>query len=134
MELQLPRLPVAFMNEDHTHALAQWQAMREALQDYPEQPERLLAACEAFVDHNRAHFAREEDAMRASGFPPYPIHKQEHGRVLAWLEQLLQEITEHAPANGIRETIEAAIPEWLAQHVQAMDTVTAKWIAGRGAG
>jgi hemerythrin len=133
MQLELPELPVAFMNVDHAHAVEQWRDMRSALDEYPENPERLFAACEAFVAHNRAHFAREEEAMRASGFPPYPVHKEEHERVLDWLEQLLRQIAERAPKNDIVDEIEKAIPEWLVQHVLSMDTVTARWLADPGA-
>lgn len=131
MQLELPQLPVAFMNADHAHAVEQWQDMRSALGEYPENPERLFAACEAFVAHNHAHFAREEEAMRASGFPPYPVHKQEHERVLDWLEQLGRRVASRAPRNELEETIENAIPEWLVQHVLSMDMVTAGWIASR---
>lgn len=133
MQLELPQLPVAFMNADHAHAVEQWQDMRGALDEYPQNPERLLADCEAFLAHNRAHFAREEEAMRASGFPPYPVHKQEHERVLAWLEQLIPRVAARAAKNDIEGEIENAIPEWLLQHVQTMDAVTAGWIAGGGA-
>lgn len=133
MQVELPQLPVSFMNADHAHAVEQWQDMRSALSEYPENAERLFAACEAFVAHNCAHFAREEEAMRASRFPPYPIHKEEHERVLGWLEQLLSRVAARAPKNGIVDEIEKAIPEWLVQHVLSMDTVTAGWIAARGA-
>lgn len=133
MQVDLPQLPVAFMNADHAHAVEQWQDMRAALTEYPENPERLFASCEAFLAHNRAHFAREEEAMRASRFPPYPVHKEEHERVLRWLEQLLGRMAARAPKNEIVDEIEKAIPEWLVQHVLSMDTVTAGWLAARGA-
>lgn len=126
--LELPELPVPFMNADHAHAAEQWQAMLAALDDYPANPERLLDACAAFLQHNREHFQREEAAMRASGFPPYAVHKQEHERVLGWLEGLLASIRAGADDARLRDAIQRELGDWLRQHVQTMDRVTSLWI------
>lgn len=130
--LDLPQLPVAFMNEDHVHAAEQWQEMAAALAEYPDRPARLLAACEAFLDHSREHFRREEEAMHACGFPPYAVHKQEHDRVLVWLESLRDSVRAGEEMARLRELVEREVPAWLEQHVRTMDQVTARWIAARG--
>lgn len=127
--LALPELPVPFMNDDHAHAVEQWEAMLAALDDYPGNVDRLLTASEAFLRHNREHFQREEAAMRASGFPPYAMHKQEHDRVLAWLEALVASIRDGADGALLRDVIQREVGDWLSQHVQTMDQVTARWIA-----
>lgn len=131
MDLDLPKLPVDFMNDDHAHAEDLWRAMRVALADYPSRTEPLAAACRAFLDHNRAHFGREEAAMQASAFPPYPVHKAEHDRVLTTLEELAKAASSGADPESLRRAIELDIPTWLVQHVQSMDLVTARWIAAR---
>lgn len=127
-QLELPRLAVAFMNEDHAHAARQWETMLNALEDYPANRDGLLTASEDFLRHSREHFQREEEAMRASGFPPYVVHKQEHDRVLAWLETLVADIRAGMDPAELRVTIQRDVADWLARHVQTMDNVTALWI------
>lgn len=128
-EAGLEELPVEFMNRDHAHAAEQCLRLRAALADYPGRPEPLLAALEEFLQHSREHFEREEAAMRSSGFPPYGVHKQEHDRVLAWLESLLDALRGGDGGDGSRRAVEWEIPAWLRQHVASMDLVTARWIA-----
>jgi hemerythrin len=129
MEISLPLLPVAFMNEDHAHAETLWKAMRVALACYPTQIEPLASACRAFLEHNRDHFGREEAAMLQTSFPPYPVHKAEHDRVLAQLEELVTTADSGMADASLQRAIEQEIPSWLLQHVQSMDTITARWIA-----
>lgn len=129
MQINIPQLPVDFMNEDHAHAAAQLEAMLAALPHYDTDRAPLAEACQAFLDHNRAHFAREEAAMQASGFPPYAVHKGEHDRVLGWLEKLAADIESGLPDEAIRPRVERDLPAWLNQHIMTMDRATAAWIA-----
>jgi hemerythrin len=129
MDIELPELPVGFMNDDHAHAEALWREMSAALAHFPGQTAPLAAACRAFLEHNRAHFGREEAAMQRSGFPPYPVHKAEHDRVLALLEALAATVEAGGSEARVRPMIEEEIPAWLLQHVQSMDLVTARWLA-----
>lgn len=129
MNLELPELEVAFMNDDHRHAAAQITAMTDTLPEYPGHPEPFLAALRDFIEHNRAHFGREESAMRESGFPPYPVHKQEHDRVLDWLEQAYGQLAGKIDPAAAERLVRQDIPAWLRLHIQTMDRATAFWIA-----
>lgn len=130
MQMEIPRLPVAFMNEDHDHGADQLAAMLAALPAYTEDRTTLAQACRDFLEHNREHFAREEAAMLASGFPPYPVHRQEHQRALDWLEDLTAGIAAgNADAETVARAVGQDVPAWFIQHIQTMDWVTANWIA-----
>ncbi|MFA5081459.1 MAG: hemerythrin family protein [Hydrogenophilaceae bacterium] len=130
MRMEIPRLPVNFMNEDHDHAAEQLETMLATLPVYAENHAMLAQACRAFLDHNREHFAREEEAMRVTGFPPYTVHKGEHDRALAWLDDLTNSIASGGPdSDTVRQVIEHDIPAWFIQHIQTMDWATANWIS-----
>lgn len=131
MPIDVPILPVAFMNDDHVHAAEQLDAMLAALASYAENPGLLARASREFLDHNREHFAREEVAMQAAGFPPYPVHKQEHEQVLAWLENLTNAMEGGIEPATARRAVEEEIPAWFLRHIQTMDSVTANWLAAR---
>lgn len=125
----LPMLPVAFMNDDHGHALEQLNELAAALDTSAENPLQLVPLFESFNAHNRAHFLREEQAMLASDFPPYPVHKSEHDRVLVWLDSLVQSLKAGEPNPMELRTMEAKIRDWFFMHIRTMDTVTANWLA-----
>lgn len=130
MPMEIPRLPVDFMNQDHDHAAEQLEAMLAALPTYPAEPATLAEACHAFLSHNREHFAREEAAMQATGFPPYPVHRREHERALDWLAGLAEAIAAGtANPESVTRVVGQEIPAWFIQHIQTMDWATANWIA-----
>ncbi len=134
MDIEIPRLPVGFMNEDHDHAAEQLAAMLAALPGFAHDRAPLARACRAFLDHNREHFAREEEAMQATGFPAYTVHKGEHDRALAWLDDLTNRIASGgSDIDTVREIIENDIPAWFIQHIQTMDWATANWISSHPA-
>lgn len=117
------------MNDDHALAASQIETMQAALALYVSDRAPLAGSCRDFLHHSRDHFAREEAAMRATGFPPYGIHKHEHDRVLAWLDGLAGRIESGIDDASVRQAIEQEIPDWLIRHIQTMDTVTATWLA-----
>lgn len=133
MRVEYPKLPVAFMNQDHDHAAEQLETMSTVLSAYPYSREPLAQACRAFLEHNRAHFAREEAAMQSSAFPAFAVHKGEHDRVLLWLESLTEVIEAGLDIETIAQAIEHDIPAWFVRHVQTMDWATANWIANHAA-
>lgn len=131
MRIEIPQLPVAFMNEDHRHAADQIETMKAVMASYGHSREPLATACHAFLEHNREHFAREEAAMLATGFPAYPIHKGEHERVLLWLTGLAADIAAGHDIEALAQAIANDIPGWFVQHIQTMDRATAAWISAR---
>lgn len=131
MRIEIPQLPVAFMNEDHLHAASQIETMKTALSAYPHSREPLMLACRAFLEHNREHFAREEAAMQTTRFPPFSVHKGEHERVLRWLEGLVADIEAGLDIDAATQAVDCDIPAWFTLHIQTMDMATAAWVSTR---
>ena len=129
MPIDIPRLPVAFMNDDHAHAASLIETMKAVSAAYAYNREPLAIACREFIRHNREHFAREEAAMQATGFPPFAVHKAEHDRVLNWLDTLAENIDAGLDIESISRMIDNDIPTWFIQHVRSMDNATAAWVA-----
>lgn len=128
MPLDIPVLPVAFMNDDHAHAAGQIETMQAALARYGSDRQPLAEACREFLQHSREHFAREEVIMREAGFPPYGIHKSEHDRVIAWLEALLQAVESGNDITAVSAAVSHDIPDWFIRHIRSMDSATAAWV------
>ncbi|MBY4677603.1 hemerythrin family protein [Marinobacterium sp. CAU 1594] len=124
---QIPQVALAFMNDDHHEAVELMNGLNEALQDgEDEQIDELLAS---FLDHNRSHFGREEQHMRDYGFPAYPVHKGEHERVLAEMDQMANYWLTRRDRGHLQRYLTETVLPWFNNHLATMDTMTAMFVA-----
>lgn len=114
---------VGFMDADHAEAAALINALAEG------GAEARIGTLEHFIDHCREHFAREEAMMQKTGFFAYGCHQGEHQRVLAELDGVLARLKagEAQDAYFARD-----LPDWLMNHRNTMDFVTAEFARSAG--
>ncbi len=117
------------MNEDHEHARQLLERMMTLVSEPGTDNGELGKTCRAFHEHNREHFGREEAAMQATGFPPFPVHQSEHINALNWLDSLAGQAEADPGSEALRRAIVEELPAWYLRHIQTMDAVTANWIA-----
>ncbi len=121
--------PVAldFMNHDHADFAATHDALLTALAATDSaQVDELL---KHLLTHTRDHFAAEETAMQQANFPPYPMHKMEHDKVLAVFQQQADNWQNQRDAASLQKFLAEDVAQWFVQHVNMMDFVTARYIA-----
>ncbi len=132
---RFPRVELDFMNRVHAEEVAMLNRLAERVaqrQTDPGVQTEIDALLDDFLAHMRRHFSDEEAMMRRINFPPYPVHKQEHDRILAELEAL------HAQARAAGDTRELErhlleiVPGWFDQHVATMDMITARFLQMQG--
>ena len=114
---------IGFMDGDHEIAAAQINALAGAAA--AERP----ALLRAFLEHCREHFGREEEMMRQTGFFALACHAEEHSRVLAELEAVLNRLEAGEAQDGY---FAQALPQWLLNHRNTMDFVTAEFARKAG--
>jgi len=126
---QIPAVALDFMNEDHAEAVALVNELSEALGHKPaEKIDELLAE---LFQHNSEHFAREEQHMQEYGFPPYPVHKGEHDRVLAELSAVISYWQSDRDEAALQNYLQNTFVDWFENHLQCMDRVTAMFVASQ---
>ena len=128
----VPLVAVEFMNHDHHEAADLINVLEERLVADPIDTEAVGAALRAFLDHTREHFAREEQEMLRTQFPIYPVHKAEHDRTLEDMDVVWGDWVADQDAEKLLAWVRGPLPEWLVEHIQTMDTVTAQYIAAAG--
>ncbi len=74
--------------------------------------------------HSRKHFAEEERMMERSSFPVTAVHKAEHTRVLAEMEQMQQQM-KRGEIAAARAYVTDQLSAWFILHRNTMDYVTA---------
>jgi len=126
----IPEVPARFMQEAHleememlneVYALIDKAAAGEAVAELETKVDALLA-------HTAAHFADEEARMREFHFPPYPVHKQEHDRLLAEFTAAVKDWKKSGELAPLAVYLQETIPAWLMRHVSTMDYVTAHFL------
>ncbi len=120
-----PRVELDFMNRVHAEEVAMLNRLAECVAAGDDAGADALL--DPFITHMRKHFADEEAMMRRINFPPYPVHKEEHDRLLAELDRLAA-----ADRAALVRFLLDEVPPWFDQHVATMDMVTARFLAMQG--
>jgi hemerythrin len=122
------------MNADHAHELAlleQLGATLESQRRGESRAEAVLERLAVLAVHTREHFLREEQLMRESGFSGYPLHKAEHHRVLAEMDQEARAFRESQDGKRLARYLLEVVPEWYVRHTRTMDVAAARFAAAR---
>lgn len=131
---QIPQVAVSFMNDDHREEAQRLNDLTEALKGHRAGKvpvETVLHRFEGLLQHTQEHFAREEVAMQEAGFPPFPVHKAEHDRVIDEMESEETHFRETGDTARLWKYVVEAVPVWFVSHIQSMDAVTASFIHER---
>jgi hemerythrin len=130
----IPQVALDFINADHREEGRLLNHLAEALDALEAgrgAPAAVTAHLKALRDHTAAHFGREDDAMRRTGFPAFPVHHAEHVRVLAELDDEVRRFVETGDAARLRAWVLGDVPAWFVNHIETMDLVTAQFVLNR---
>jgi hemerythrin len=128
----IPQVALSFINADHREEGRLLNELAEAVEGHRKGKvpvETVLHRLDALLAHTQEHFGREEAAMQEAGFPPFPVHKAEHDRVLEEMEAEEIHFRETGDTGRLRAYVREAVPAWFVSHIQSMDAVTAGFIA-----
>lgn len=112
---------VDIINELHTKAVIFKENTTE------ENKQELIACYEKWFDHTVKHFKGEEAMMLQLRFPPYMMHKGEHDRCLEYMDYILKNFQSNNDIEVVLAYLEVDLLNWLINHIQTMDTVTANF-------
>ncbi len=129
--LNYPRVAIDFMNNDHAEFVALRKHLLDLLHTGAEHAQ-VDAMLDNLLEHTRLHFAEEEKLMLSVQFPPYPMHKGEHDKVLADMIARAEKWKVTRDAKDLSSWLEHAVRDWFVNHVSSMDFVTAAYIQARG--
>ena len=132
---QVPRIAVDEMQHTHEEEIRMLNEIDELATIYENDrtkdealEKRLNEKLDAYVQHVKEHFANEERLMRLYAFPPYPMHKAEHDRVLYELDRVMARWKEHGEIDTIIAYLRQSV-DWIVNHINTMDNMTAMYIS-----
>jgi hemerythrin len=123
----LPNVAMPFMNTVHSEELALVSRLLTDLETAAA-PAAIDAQVAAWVEHTKAHFAREERLMQQYDFFATPCHQGEHETALLQLLGVQQQWLRERDTAMLQDYIQYW-REWLQQHISSMDFVTANFLS-----
>ena len=125
-----PMVAMEFMNDVHMEDIDIINKLFESILRYEENSscenkELINAQYEAWYEHTLEHFKGEETMMREKNFPPYLFHKGEHDKALSIMDNEFRKWQAANDIQALKHYFTEELPQWLIQHIQSMDTVTA---------
>lgn len=132
----IPEVAVESMNATHREEVELVNALgallESGLRGQVDEP-GISGALDAWVQHTRQHFERENQLMQEYGFPALPVHRGEHVRMLDIIESQQRHWLESRQVEPLAAFVFRQWLEWFNLHVNTMDRVTAAFVSQRTA-
>lgn len=127
----IPLTKSEMMNHDHKEFVELLSSLIVLLNNSNNEGD-IDAELENLQTHIEEHFSREEELMLKANFPPYPVHKGEHERVLIIYKEAVASWHSDHDREQLITLLQIQLPEWFIQHVSSMDMVTAEFLESNG--
>ena len=131
----IPEVALDFMNKTHFEEVNMVKSLGELVSDYQQndaQTEQLTLALDYWLEHTKAHFARENLLMMDINFPMLPVHSGEHSYVLEKMESIISSWKNNHDIVAISDYVFITWPNWFNGHVNSMDMITAQFALMHG--
>jgi len=131
----MPLVSIDFMNQTHKEEIKMVEDLQQSLSNlsFNENSEaEITAQLTHWLEHTKAHFNRENELMRETGFPAYPVHSGEHQMALKQLQAVVDGWIENKNSEALRNYVLTDWPNWFLGHVNSMDMVTAQFAVANG--
>ena len=126
--MECPQVPLDFMNRDHAEFIARREKLLGLIYSYA--PADVVdLGLDDLLEHTRLHFAEENRQMIEKHFPPYPAHKNEHDRALTDIAAHIADWKQNRDIEALQNWLKVALADWLIDHINSMDFVTAWFIS-----
>lgn len=122
----IPQVAMAAMNDVHREELHIVNHVNAAI--LANDPIKISQLCQEWLEHTKAHFAKENAMMEKYNFPAYHCHFGEHVEALQLLESVITSWNDEKDLENLSQYIRDIWPKWYVTHISSMDTVTSIFI------
>lgn len=122
----IPQVAMDAMNGVHREELHIVNTLYSAILNKNEVDVSLL--CQQWLEHTKAHFAKENEMMETHHFPAYHCHYDEHVDALQVLELVISDWDNNHNFDALAISINESWAPWYVNHISSMDIVTSAFI------
>jgi len=123
---QIPQVAMDAMNDVHREELMIVNNVSAAIA--AQDAAKISQLCAQWLEHTKAHFARENTLMETHNFPAFHCHHGEHVEALEGLESVINDWQENSDLEALATYVRDTWPGWYINHISTMDTVTSAFI------
>ena len=117
---------VQAIDEDHQRLIEMANRLYDAMLARNE-GEILHSLFADLADYTETHFHREESFFETTAYPLTELHKQEHARMIEWVQQARGRLEQKEPGALPAELLEY-FKNWLFHHIGAIDKKMAPYL------
>lgn len=135
----IPRVDIEFMNNTHFEEVELVKEVGQLILRYQEtdthtdkETNSISRSLKAWLEHTRVHFERENELMKLTQFPAYPVHSNEHKIALERMSTYLKAWKIDPNIEVLADYVFTQWPAWFTEHVNTMDMMTAKFATMNG--
>lgn len=131
----ITRVALNFMNHTHEEEADLVNELGKVIKKYSSDESiksKISLLLDQWLDHTKAHFSRENELMDETGFPAYPMHKNEHEVALRRLQTVIDMWEKNSDIGLLEDYIFTLWPAWFKGHIGSMDLMTAKFAVMNG--
>ena len=128
----VPQVALDCLNKDHAEVAEIINRLDPLLQSKQTDPNAISAQMSKLIEHLENHFTCEQLQMEKYQFPPLPIHRAEHQRVLNEINQINKIWLADNNRQALLNYFQATFCPWLVEHISTLDTQTALYIVNAG--
>ena len=131
----IPLVSIDFMNQTHLEEVKMVNALMDAItakrSGTPNDGE-ITQQLKQWLEHTKAHFARENELMQETGFPAFPVHSDEHEIALNRMQTVVEAWEKNKDLELLNDYVFTQWPNWFKAHVSSMDKITAEFAVMNG--
>lgn len=107
---EIPQVAMDAMNDVHREELTIVNNISAAIAD--NDAAKITQLCDQWLEHTKAHFARENTMMETYNFPAFHCHHGEHIEALQGLESIINAWKENTDLEILTVYVRDTWPEW----------------------
>ena len=95
-------------------------------------PAKVAATLNFLIEYTNFHFTAEEKHMAANDYPGVENHKKMHEGFKTTLSNLEEDLEEEGATQGLADSIDKLLIDWLFKHIQEVDVAFGKFLIEKG--
>jgi len=131
----IPLVSIDFMNQTHLEEVEMVNTLMVAVKEKlsgTQNDSEISQQLEQWLEHTKAHFARENELMQETCFPAFPVHADEHDIALNRMKTVVGAWEQNKDIQLLNDYVFTLWPNWFKAHVSSMDKITAEFAVMNG--
>ncbi len=122
---------IELVDDQHKELLGKMNDISHAI-EHNHSAEAISKTLDFMMEYTDYHFSTEEKHMEATSYPRIEYHKKMHKEFVDTLKGMTDEFLEDGATQGLAESVNVFLFNWLVKHIKGVDGAFGKWLNEEG--